>query len=436
MPDDRTVGAPDRQVADRLINDARAAGRTLLTEHESKALLKSYGIPTVTTEIATTVEDAVRAAEHIGYPVVLKLHSNTITHKTDVGGVKLNLGDAAAVKTAFEDIRRGVTKVAGEKAFDGVTVQLMVRLDEAYELIVGASPDPQFGPVLLFGTGGQLVEVFKDRGLALPPLNATLARRMMEQTKIYRALQGVRGRKPVDLAALEHLMVRFSQLVVEQRWIKEIDINPLIASSTQLLALDARVVLHDSATPENRLPKPAIRPYPVQYVRPWKMGDGTAVTIRPIRPEDEPLLVQFHQTLSDQSVQQRYFAPLKLDQRTSHERLTRVCFNDYDRELALVVDRQDPASKRRQIIAVGRLSKTPHLNEAEVAVLISDVAQGRGLGTELVQMLVAAARDERVGRLVAYILPENQSMLRICRKLDFRIEQTPGDTMLTAVRDL
>ena len=215
-------------------------------------MLAAYGIPTVETRIAVTEDEAVKAAEEIGFPVVLKLHSLTITHKTDVGGVLLNLRDAEAVRKGFQGIKTSVTEKAGAEHFQGVTVQPMVKLD-GYELIIGSSLDSQFGPVMLFGTGGQLVEVFKDRALALPPLNSTLARRLMEQTKIFKALKGVRGRKPVDIEALEELLVRFSQLVVEQRWIKEIDINPLLASSDHLLALDARVVLHGPEMTEEQV---------------------------------------------------------------------------------------------------------------------------------------------------------------------------------------
>src|SRR5207248_11145811 len=203
------------------------------------------------------------------------------------GGVKLNLKSDDDVVQAFHEIRESVAKKAGLEHFHGVTVQPMVQLKDAYEIIVGASPDPQFGPVVLFGSGGQLVEVYKDRALALPPLNTTLAQRMMEQTRIFKALKGVRGRKPVNFVELEKLLVRFSQLVVEQPWISEIDINPLLVSSDRLLALDARVVLFGKDMTEDPLPKPAIRPYP-QYVWDWAMKDGTTVTIRPIRPEDEP----------------------------------------------------------------------------------------------------------------------------------------------------
>ena len=270
------------------------------------------------TRVAATEKEAVAGRREIGYPIVLKLYSLTITHKTDVGGVQLNLRDADAVKKAFQLIKNSVAEKVGAEHFQGVTVQPMVKLD-GYELIIGSSLDSQFGPVILFGTGGQLVEVFKDRALALPPLNSTLALRMMEQTKILTALKGVRGRKPVDLAALENLLVRFSQLVVEQPWIKEIDINPLLASPDRLLALDARVVVHGLEMTEDKLPSSAIRPYPIHAVTEWTMKDGNDVIIRPIRPEDEPLLIKFHENLSERSVYLRYFQPLKLTQRTAHE---------------------------------------------------------------------------------------------------------------------
>ena len=247
----RALPARCRAKAAGIIQKVRKQGRTILTEFESKQLLSAYGIPTVDTRIARSEEEAVKLAEEIGFPVVLKLYSETITHKTDVGGVQLNLRNAAAVQKAWKAIAAAVEKRAGKEHFLGVTVQPMIDLS-GYELIIGSSLDAQFGPVLLFGTGGQLVEVFKDRALGLPPLNATLARRMMEQTIIYTALKGVRGRQPVNLGALEELMVRFSELVVEQPWIAEIDINPLLASSERLLALDARVVLHRNSMSEGQ----------------------------------------------------------------------------------------------------------------------------------------------------------------------------------------
>ena len=417
---DQTADAAGRARAEALIQHVRKQNRTILTEFESKQLLSAYGIPTVDTRIAKTEDTAVKLADEIGYPIVLKLYSETITHKTDVGGVQLNLRNAAAVRRAWKAIESAVEKRAGKEHFLGVTVQPMIDLD-GYEIIIGSSPDPQFGPVLLFGAGGQLVEVFKDRALGLPPLNATLARRMMEQTRIYTALKGVRGRKPVNLAALEELLVRFSQLVVEQPWIAEIDINPLLASPERLIALDARVVIHNRGMTEDKLPRPAIRPYPNQYIASWKLRGGTPVSIRPIRPEDEPLLVKFHETLSEESVYYRYFSQLKLDQRIAHERLTRMCFNDYDREIALVAEYKDAKTGKHEILGVGRLSKARGLNEAEFALIISDHWQRQGLGTELLRRLVHVGRDEKLTRITANILAENYAMQHVAKRVGFKL---------------
>jgi acetyltransferase len=338
------------------------------------------------------------------------------------------------VKTAFQSIKQAVTEKVGAEHFQGVTVQPMAKLD-GYELIIGSSLDSQFGPVILFGTGGQLVEVFKDRALALPPLNSTLALRLMEQTKIFTALKGVRGRKPVDLKALEELLVRFSQLVVEQPWIKEIDINPLLASPDRLLALDARVVLHGAEMTEDKLPAAAIRPYPIHLVDEWIMKDGKPVTIRPIRPEDEPAMIDFHKKLSERSVYLRYFQPLKFTQRTAHERLTRTCFIDYDREMALVAEREVDGGGR-EVLAVGRLSKLHGRNEAELAAVAIDEAQHKGLGTELYRRLIQLARDEKLGRVVSNMLPENREMRALCTKLGFQMFSSLEDNMIRAELEL
>ncbi len=423
LPAHADEGAPDHALSGQIVRDARAAGRTLLTEVESKRLLAAYGIPVVETRVATTVADAVGYANQLGYPVVLKLFSETITHKTDVGGVRLNLANPTAVRRAYHAIESTVRARVGAEHFLGVTVQPMIETD-GYELIVGSSLDEQFGPVLLFGAGGQLVEVFQDRALALPPLTTTLARRMIERTHIFKALTGVRGRKPVDLAALEQLLVRFSQLIAEQRWIKEIDVNPLLASADRLIALDARVVLHGTDVAESTLPRLAIRPYPTQYVAPYTMKDGVEVVIRPIRPEDEPLMVAFHQTLSEQSVYLRYFHALALSQRVAHERLTQICFVDYDREMALVVELKDSASGARRILAVGRLIKLHRTNEAEFAILVSDQLQGQGLGSELLRRLIRVGRDEDLSRITAEILPDNRAMQAICQQLGFRLQRS------------
>jgi acetyltransferase len=410
---------PDRVTARKIIEQVADTDRTILTEYESKKLLEAYGIPTTKTEIAATVREAVAWATKIGFPVVLKLYSLTITHKTDVGGVVLNLRDAAAVRDAFNSIQNSVAEKVGAEHFQGVTVQPMAKLD-GYELILGSSLDAQFGPVLLFGTGGQLVEVFKDKSLALPPLNSTLARRMMETTKIYHALQGVRGRSSVDMEALENLLVRFSELVVENPRIKEIDINPLLASPDRLLALDARVVLHEATIADADLPQSAIRPYPEQYVSVWKMKCGEEVVIRPIRPEDEPKIVEFHKGLSERSVLLRYLQPLELSERTAHERLTRICFIDYNREMALVVERKNEKGEI-QIVAVSRLSKLHGVAEADLAVLVRDGFQGKGLGSELCAQMLQIARNEQLNKVHCNMSEENLQIVTICRKLGFKL---------------
>jgi acetyltransferase len=422
--------------ADQIINNATKSRRMLLTEVESKRVLGAYGIPVVQTEIATSENEAVDFAKKFGGPVVLKVFSETITHKSDVGGVKLNVHGATAVRRAFREIERSVAAVYDrrnelpltekehgahraplQKAFLGVTVQPMIAHD-GYELILGSSIDPQFGPVLLFGAGGYFVEVFKDHALGFPPLNRTLARRLMERTQIYNALKkGFRGRDAIDLDALEELLVRFSQLVIEQSWIKEIDINPLLVSPKQIVALDARIALHDPQTREADLPKPAIRPYPAEYVTTRKIG-AVEVTIRPIRPEDEPLMVEFHKTLSDRSVYLRYFGILSLEKRIMHERLRRVCFIDYDREIALVIDLKNRDGSHR-ILGVGRLIKEHAKNEAEFAILISDPWQGKGLGSELLKLLVEIGRKEGLSRIIGHIAAENTMMKRVSEEVGF-----------------
>jgi acetyltransferase len=417
-----------------IIDDARRSGRLLLNEFESKQILSLYGIPTVETRIARSEEEAVKQAAEIGFPVVLKLFSDTISHKTDVGGVKLNLQDESAVRKAYESIRSAVTERAGANHFGGVTVQPMVKLD-GYELILGSSVDPQFGPVLLFGSGGQLVEVYRDRALGLPPLNTTLAQRLMEQTQIFRALKGVRGRKPVDLAALESLLVRFSQLVIEQSSIAEIDINPLMASPERLLALDARVVLHDPAKQKDA-PKPAIRPYPIQYVSKWTMKDGREVTIRPIRPEDEPRMAEFHRGLSDRTVYLRYFASLSLSARIAHERLLRICFGDYDREMVLVAEHHYLHSGTSSIVAVGRLNKMHAGNDGEVAVLVSDTYQNLGLGYQLLSRLIGVARDEKLSRVSSEMMLDNRGMQILSKRLGFQLHSYDSGGSVAAVLEL
>jgi len=417
--------APDRAQVAAILSQARKEGRNLLNEAESKSLLGAYGIPTIPTWIARNETEAVRVAKDIGYPVVLKLYSEQITHKSDVGGVQLNLADEAAVRKAYHDIEENVRAKKGEGFFEGVTVQAMVAL-KGYELILGSSCDPQIGPVLLFGAGGELVEVLKDQALAIPPLTTNLARALMQQTRIFRALLGIRGRPPVDLDKLDGLLVRFSQLVAEQPEIKEIDINPLLASDAGLLALDARVVLQDPSIPTGRLPRPAIRPYPLQYVTQWKSREGIALTLRPIRPEDEPMVAQFHASLSQDSIYHRYFAPSSLKSRVRHKELAHLCFIDYSRQMVLVAEAHN-AEGKSAIVAIGDLKRRSESEGSEFALLVTDAYQRQGLGTEMLRQLLAVAREERWEPVTAVILPDNRVMQEICRRMGFSVQFSPED---------
>lgn len=401
-----------------LLDQVRKNGRTLLTEAESKQLLSYYKIPVVETLVAKTVEEAVEKAVKIGFPIVLKLCSETITHKTEVGGVKLNLLNTDDVVNAYKEIKANVTRLAGAEHFEGVTVQRMVPKG-GYELILGSSTDPQFGPVLLFGTGGQLVEVFKDSSLAIPPLNINLARHFMEKTKIYEALTGVRGQKGVNLQALESLLVNFSRLIVEHLRIKECDINPLLVSSEEMIALDARIVLHDETIQEDELPRLAIRPYPINYIREVVLKNGLTAVLRPIRPEDERLIVNFHRELSENSVRQRFFEFITLDERVAHERLVRICFTDYDREWTTVAEINGVSGK--EIIGVARLCRVPGTMYAHFAMIIADNYHNQGLGTQLIEQLIHIAKQEKIEMIDARILSENTGMIRLCEKHGFQI---------------
>ncbi len=429
-----SLGKTQSQVR-ALLETIRAAGRTILTEAESKQVMALYGIPTVETRLAKNESEAAAFAKAIGFPVVLKLNSETITHKSVVGGVKLNLPDEEGVRQAYRAIEIAVHEKVGAEHFQGVTVQPMLKL-EGYELILGSSVDAQFGPVILYGSGGQLVEVYRDRALALPPLNTTLATRLMEQTKIFRALQGVRGRAGVDMAVLENVLVLFSRMVVEQPWIKEMDINPLLVSPERIVALDARVVLQNPDTSEENLPRPSIRPYPVKYVTPWTTKNGMQVLLRPIRPEDEPAMVKFHEALSERSIYLRFFHMQNLSSRVAHNRLIRKCFIDYDREMALVADWANPSTGEREIIAVGRLTRKHESGQAEVAVLVADKFQHAGLGTELLGRLIQVARDERLSSIVATILPENLGMRELAARYGFRVQKSTDMSVVEAILTL
>lgn len=403
-----------------IIQKALREGRELLTEDESKQVLAAYDIPVVQTIVATSAQAALEAAETIGFPAVLKLHSETITHKTDVGGVLLNLNTPEEVQNGFEQIKASVSEKAGPEHFQGVTVQKMISL-EGYEVIMGSTIDGQFGPVVLFGTGGQLVEVYKDRALGLPPLNANLARRLMSRTKIYEALQGVRGRGAIDLAKLEQILIAFSELVISHPHIAECDINPLLASSNNLIALDARIVLS-----KEPVSKPVIRPYPAQYIT--KFGD---ITLRPVRPEDEPLFEAFHRSLSKETVRARYFKEMTLEERTNHERMIRICHTDYDREILLCAIRQG------EILGVVRLHKVPLTDTGGLNLIVIDKMQKKGLGSKLLEEAILIAKQEGVKQLQLQILSDNVAMRKMLERAGFTLKPSAKtETIVNAILNL
>jgi acetyltransferase len=410
LPTDRR---PDTPRVQAIFQKVRADKRTLLTETEAKDVLAAYGLPVSRTMSCSTVEDAVRAAVEIGYPVVLKLLSATITHKSDVGGVQLDLADEAAVRSAYYRIQDNLAQRGKSAAFDGVTVQPMIAT-RGFELIVGSSVDRQFGPVILFGAGGVLVEIMQDRELALPPLNRTLARRLMERTRIYPALKGVRGQASVNLEALETLLVNFSQLLTDFSEIQEVDMNPLLASPERIVALDARILLVPADLSEDQRPHLVIHPYPNQYTHTYELRNGEDVSIRAMRPEDETLIIAMHGRHSEHTIRMRYFSMVKV---LSRDSLIRLCHLDYDREMALAAIKADGTGEI--MLGVSRYYLHPETGDAEFAVIVSDAHQKLGLGRHLMQQLIALARERGVKRLIGLVLSENTPMLALTASLGF-----------------
>jgi acetyltransferase len=311
-----------------------------------------------------------------------------------------------------------------------VTVPPPAVREPGYELVVGSAVDRQFGPVVLFG-GGVLAEVYQDRALSLPPLTRTLARRLMERTRIYQALQGLRGGRPANVEALEALLVRFSQLVADFLEIAAIDLNPLLAGPERVVALGARVELLPADLPEGQRPRLAIHPYPNQYVAPFRLKDGNEILIRPIRPEDEPLLTAFHAGHSQHTLRMRFFSLVKT---LSRDSLIRLCHLDYEREMALVAVRRDEDGPH--LLGVSRYYLQPETGEAEFAVVVGDAWQGKGLGYHLMQRLIAVARERGVKRLAGWVLRENAPMLRLVRELGFTERPCAEPAVADVVLDL
>lgn len=408
--------APDVARVRAVVGDAMRQGRELLTEPEAKSVLAAYGIPVVETLVADTPEHAAELAIGIGFPVAVKLISPDITHKSDVGGVVLNIESAEQTAEAARQIRKRALAAKPGAQITGYSVQRMANGAEAFELIVGVASDNVFGPVLLFGQGGTAVEVIADRTIGLPPLNVNLARDMVSRARVSKLLAGYRNRPPADHEAIYLTLVKLSQLVCDVPEIAELDINPLFADAHGVLALDARIVARAPAVPgHGRL---AIRPYPQELESTVDAG-GRPVRVRPIRPEDEPAYNRFFHTLRPEDVQFRYFGLIK---ELSHSQMARVTQIDYDRAMTFVATEKD-ADGNTQLLGVVQALADPDNTVAEFAVTVSPAAQGRGLGRALMEHIVDYSRRRGTGELIGYVLTANTRMLTLARHLGFVVDK-------------
>ncbi|HEY3275909.1 MAG TPA: GNAT family N-acetyltransferase, partial [Syntrophorhabdaceae bacterium] len=397
-------------------------GRTILTEEESKDFLNIYGIPTTLPYLARDDNDAVRIATRIGYPVAVKIVSKDIIHKSDVGGVLLNVRSETELRRAYARVFQRVDRKAPRADLKGANVQRMIEKID-YEIILGSKRDKDFGTVILFGMGGIGAEIYKDVVVGLPPLNQILARRLMEETEVYKLLHGFRGKPPADLHQLEQILVSFSNLVIDFPEIAEMDINPVVISGGKAFAVDARIILDpEYSEPAGSYSHVIITPYPTRYVSRWHLRDGTEVFLRPIRPEDEPMELGMLSTLSEETMRTRFFTPIK---DITHDMLVRFCNIDYDREMAIVAE--ITKGDKRRIIGIGRLIMDLDQRSGEYAVLVHDDYQGRGLGYKLMDMIIGVALDKNLDEVHGLVLKENEKFLSMVTRLGFTILDTPED---------
>jgi len=403
-----------------LIKRTLAEGRTLLREEDTVKFLRTYGLRTTRERLAKDVDGAVLAASDIGFPVALKVSSGDIIHKSDVGGVMLGLNSAAEVRAAYETVMRRAVEQLPQARIEGVSVHEMIE-EYDYELIIGTKKDPILGPVIIVGQGGVEAEISKDVAVGIPPLNKVLARRMLEQIKIYEALaKGFRNRPPVNLKKLDDLLVKVSDLVTDFPEIQEIDINPVAVRTGTATALDARIIL-DPDTPAGGPPDYAhlmITPYPTRYIQYWRCHDGRRVLLRPVRPEDEKLNREMLEGLSDETLRFRFFYVLK---EITHEMLTQMCNIDYDREIAIIAE-YEPSGKRRNV-GIGRLLVEPDGETGEFAVLVADDFQDNGLGLKLTDAIIGIAGDKGLKSIYGILLNDNAKMRGMVERLGFTVER-------------
>ena len=416
--------APDADGARKVVAQAMAEGGGWLDETRVHALFARYGIPAVRSAVVKTPEEAAAKAMEFGGAVALKIYSPDITHKSDVGGVMLDLEGAGAVKAAAETMRMHVQARVPAARLDGFTVQEMIRRPGAHELILGMAGDATFGPFLLFGHGGTAVEVIDDKALALPPLNMKLAHETMARTRVFRELQGYRDRPPAALDAVALTLVKLSQLVCDIDEIAELDINPLLADENGVVALDARIRLAPFEGPRGE--RLCIRPYPRELEHVEDVPGMGRCLLRPIRPEDAPLIVHLFAQLTPEDVRLRFFSPLRALPPTLLARLTQI---DYDREMAFVL--MESAS---EIMGVARFAADPDNARAEFAVAVRSDLKGHGLGSLLMKRIIAYAKARGIGVLFGDALDENTTMLALARELGFAaepLEKSPGILRLT-----
>ena len=408
-----------------LMKDAAIEDREILTEEEAKVVLEYCRIPTVRTLVAQTSEEASRIASRMGYPVVLKILSPQITHKTDAGGVVLDINNETELRKAFNLIMTRAREYNPNAEVIGVTVQPMISRG-GYEVIIGAKKDPIFGPVIMFGMGGTMVELFKDVAIGLPPLNQTLARRIMEKTKVYRLLQGYRNQPAANIELLEEILVRFSQMLVDFPQIKEVDINPLLINEKEAFVLDARIMIDNNRVFQGSGPYEhlVITPYPTKYEDFCRLRDGREILLRPIRPEDEPLLLEM---LNDFKDPERYWFVQEIKE-MPHEFAVRICNIDYDRELAIVAELAEKGHRR--IVGVVRLVTRQDRRTGEIAFIVANAWQGLGLGKELVDYLVKICLEKNIEKISSTILSEDAKSINLLKKAGFTIEHLDDKTLM------
>ncbi len=406
---------PDEDGAARLIEEGLKRGRGFLSEVASKGLLACYGIPVNRTEAAGSLEEALRLAPRIGYPLVMKIHSPDISHKTEAGGVRTDLRDERDVRQGYEQVTAAARAHKPDAEVLGVTLQPMVSNPDI-ELLVGTKQDPHFGPVIVFGLGGIFAEVLQDREIGLPPLNRTLARRLMERTKAYKLLKGYRNIQPADMGLLERLLVCLSHLLVDFPQIAELDMNPVVIKEGRPCAVDARVLLK---RPEKMAPHHlVISPYPEQYESSEVTSGGVKIFIRPIRPEDAPMLVDLFNSLSSRSRYQRFFSPVRS---LSHDLLVQLTQIDYDRQIALVALGEDEG--RERMLGVARVISGPDGREAEFSVAVGDPWQGKGVGRRLLEKSLRAGWGQGIATVHGTVLADNVRMLNLAREMGFTVSR-------------